>query len=338
MKVSEIGQFGLIDRLAKLVNDARDDNAESWRNLVLGVGDDCAAWRCNSRIQLSHVDCQIDGIHFRPEFGTWEELGWKALAVITSDIAAKGGSPRYVLVSLTLPEDTEVESVTSLYKGMLKLAKETGQAIVGGHISRGDTFSVTLTVHGDTGDAILLRSAAKPGDRIAVTGYLGGAAAYVEMFHEKLKFKSEIKSAFKQAFLHPMPRIAEGKLLVKSGIKAAMDISDGVMSDLRHILKASRVGARIDADKVPVLPEVKEAFGSQALDLALGGGGDYELLFTGDSAAIARIQAKSRVPVTVIGEITSKPLGEINVTNKSGERVILTRSGWDHFTVKSRIH
>ncbi len=337
MKVSEIGQFGLIDKLTKLINDARDDKAEAWQNLILGVGDDCAAWKCSGRIQLSHIDCQIEGIHFRPEFGTWEELGWKALAVITSDIAAKGGSPRYALISLTIPGDTEVETIVDLYKGMLSLAKETGQAIVGGHVSRADLFTVTITVNGDTENELLLRAAARPGDKIAVTGYLGGAAAYVEMFHEKLKFSDEITGAFKKAFLHPMPRITEGKILAEAGIKAGMDISDGVMSDLKHILKASGVGARIDADKVPILPAVKEAFYNQALDLGLGGGGDYELLFTGSDEAISRVQAKAIVPVTVIGEITPAPQGEIIVVDKHGKSVKLTRTGWDHFTTKSRI-
>lgn len=331
MKVSEIGQFALIDKLAKLVNQARDDKAEAWQNLIVGVGDDCAAWKCKNRIQLAHVDCQVEGVHFRPEFGSWKELGWKALAVITSDIASKGGSPRYALVSLTIPDDTEVQDVIDLYKGMLKLAKETGQAIVGGHISGAKLFTATITVFGDSESGMLLRSAAKPGDKIAVTGYLGGAAAYVEMLDKKLKFSREISSALKKAFLHPVPRIAEGKILVNSGIKAAMDISDGVMGDLRHILKASNVGARIEAEKVPVLPAVTEAFGEKALELALGGGEDYELLFTGSNAAIARVKAKARIPVTVIGEITSKPAREIIVLDKNGKPLKVSRTGWEHF-------
>lgn len=243
----------------------------------------------------------------------------------------KGWLPRYALVSLTIPDDTEVQDVIDLYKGMLKLAKETGQAIVGGHISGAKLFTATITVFGDSESGMLLRSAAKPGDKIAVTGYLGGAAAYVEMLDKKLKFSREISSALKKAFLHPVPRIAEGKILVNSGIKAAMDISDGVMGDLRHILKASNVGARIEAEKVPVLPAVTEAFGEKALELALGGGEDYELLFTGSNAAIARVKAKARIPVTVIGEITSKPAREIIVLDKNGKPLKVSRTGWEHF-------
>ncbi len=330
MKVSDIGQFGLIDRLAGLVEAAKDENAPAWQELILGMGDDCAAWHAHG-VELAHVDAQIEGIHFRPEFGSWRELGWKALAVITSDIAAKGGTPTYALVSLTLPDDTEVETVTELYQGMLELAKEVGVVIVGGHISSAPLLTVTITVFGRAGEGILLRGTARVGDKIAVTGDLGGAAAYIEMLNQKLKFDEKTVKALKAAFLRPYPRIAEGKILLGEGIRTAMDISDGIMSDLGHILRASGVGARIEAECIPIQPEVKASFARQALELALGGGEDYELLFTGSGEAIRRAKAKMTILVTVIGEIIAEPVGVITVVDAQGKPVNLSRTGWDHF-------
>ena len=172
MKVSELGQFGLIDVVAKMIEEARDEQADSWRNLLNGIGDDCAVWRGDTANQLAKVDCQVEGIHFNLDIISWEDLGWKSLAVNLSDIAAMGGIPQYALVSLGLPPDTEVENVVSLYKGMLKLAKLTGTAIVGGNMSGSDKIFVDVSVFGKTGNPegkYLSRSSAQPGDRIAVT-------------------------------------------------------------------------------------------------------------------------------------------------------------------------
>jgi thiamine-monophosphate kinase len=332
VKVSELGQFALIDRLAEMVEATRNEKMPSWQNLIVGIGDDCAAWRCDGALQLAHVDCQVEGVHFRPEYGSWRELGWKALAVITSDVAAKGGSPRYALISLTIPGSMEVENITDLYKGMIDLAKEEGIAIVGGHISRATLFTVTITITGAANGNILLRSAAKVGDKIAVTGTLGGATAYVEMIERKLKFNTACIIALKNTFLHPHPRVKEGQLLVAEGVEAGMDISDGVMSDMRHICRASKVGAMIRANTIPINPEVRACFDSkEALELALGGGEDYELLFTGNEEIINRVKAKSSIPVTIIGDIVAEHPGELIVVDANGKPVSLSRTGWDHF-------
>jgi len=336
VKVSEIGQFALIDRLAKMVEATRDNKLPSWRELIIGIGDDCAAWDCNGAIQLAHVDCQVDGVHFRPEYGSWRELGWKALAVITSDVAAKGGSPRYAMISLTIPGEMEVSNITDLYAGMLDLAKEYGIAVIGGHISGATLFTTTIAITGAATGNIPLRSAARPGDKIAVTGTLGGSAAYVEMLEKNLKFEASCTASLRKTFLHPYPRVKEGQLLVKEGIKAAMDISDGVASDMKHICRASKVGAVIKAGLVPLNSDLKACFDSRnALELALGGGEDYELLFTGDEAAIERVKAKSEIPVTVIGDVVAEHPGEVVVVDANGRPITLGRTGWDHFARSS---
>jgi len=330
MKVSEIGEFGLIDLLAKMIADAQINSLAL--DLLIGIGDDAAAWKCTDVVQLATVDSMVQDIHFSLETTTWQDLGWKSLAINLSDIAAMGGVPRYALVALSLPPETEVADVSALYQGMMELARQFNVAIVGGNISRSMEVSVTITVIGNSASqAILKRSAARPGDIIAVTGYPGSAAAGLEMLSKKLRFKSPAAKYFKDAFLRPAPRITEGQLLIKLGIAAAIDISDGLLADLRHICQASQVGARVITDFLPIHDMVKASFKQKALSLALGGGEDYELLFTGSDTAIKEARNELRCPVTAIGEITADEPGKINLVDAAGCPVKIGRMGWTHF-------
>jgi thiamine-monophosphate kinase len=334
MKISELGQFGLIDQVAKLISTARDGQVDSWKNLLDGIGDDCAVWRGEATNLLAKVDCQVEGVHFTLDILSWENLGWKALAVNLSDIAAMGGIPSYALVSLGLPPNTEVENVLSLYKGMLKLAKISGTAIVGGNMSSSRFVFVDVNVIGKTGNPqgkYLSRSTAKQGDLIAVTGWLGTAAAGLEMLRSRLIFRPAVTRCFQRAFARPEPRLAEGRLLVENGVKAGIDISDGLIADLGHICKASRVGAVVNLESLPIKSEVKEAFGSKAFEMALSGGEDYQLLFTGEKEIIESVGRVSSYPVTIIGEITAKNAGRITIIGEEGKRVRPQKTGWDHF-------
>ena len=333
MKVSELGEFGLIDLLAEMAYSARDNRQASWQQLITGIGDDAAVWRSDASTQLATIDSFIQGVHFSLGVAAWEDLGWKAMAVNLSDIAAMGGTPGYALVSLALPGYTEVEDVTALYKGMTELAQRFEVAIVGGDTSSAPLVAINITILGSTrgrGKHILTRSAARPGDKIAVTGELGAAAAGVEMLNRKLQFSPEATACFKKAFLRPHPRIAEGRRLVEQGIKTAIDISDGLIQDLSHICKASQVGARIETDRVPIQPVVKANFGDRALELALSGGEDYELLFTGSTDVIDKVKKAASCPVTIIGEITGNT-GEITLVDKKGKPFNLGKTGWEHF-------
>lgn len=331
MKVSELGEFGLIDLLAKMTCATPD------KNLIIGIGDDAAAWRGDTSTQLATVDSFIQDIHFTPGMASWNELGWKALATNLSDIAAMGGVPRYALVSLALPDDTEVEDVTALYQGMIELAQQFGVAIAGGDTSSAPLVAISITVVGSTGNQdnrILTRSAAKPGDRVAVTGYLGAAAAGCEMLTNQLQFDPEATATLRTAFLHPYPQINEGQLLVAQGVKTAIDISDGLIADLTHICKASQVGARIEVDRVPVQANVKANFGNRALELALSGGEDYELLFTAPAEVIDKVKTAADCPITVIGEITADKIGKVTLVDSTGTTFNLHKIGWEHFTTK----
>ena len=335
MRVSELGEFGLIDLLAEMVHSAQDSQSVSWQRLTVGIGDDASAWHGNTSTQLATVDSFIQDVHFSLDIFPWEEVGWKALAVNLSDIAAMGGIPRYALVSLALPGDTEVEDVTTLYRGMLELAQQSGVVIAGGNISSAPLVIVDITILGDTENHdgyLLTRSAAIPGEQIAVTGYLGTAVSGLEMLTEQLQFDPETTIHLKSAFLHPHPRIAEGQLLVAQGIKTAIDISDGLISDLRHICKLSQVGAKIEIEQVPVHPAVQTSFGDKSLELALSGGEDYELLFTGSAETINRVKEKASCPITVIGEIVADKIGGVTLVDSKGNPFNLHKAGWEHFT------
>ncbi len=324
MKVSELGEFGLIDLLAKMA-PLRDER------LLIGIGDDAAAWQGDNSIELATVDSFIQDVHYPSGLIPWPEIGGKALAVNLSDIAAMGGLPRYALVSLALPPETEVDSVTALYTGMLRLAGEYGVTIVGGDTSNAPLVVISITVLGSSPQKRLLtRSSAQAGELVAVTGNLGAAAAGLEMLTQKLEFEAEAAARFQQAFFRPTPRIAEGQLLLEQGVKTTIDISDGLVADLGQIAKASKVGARIEAGRVPVAPEVLASFGDRALELALTGGEDYELLFTAGAEAIDRVKKAASCPVTVIGEITAGK--GVTVADHKGKPLKLGRAGWEHFT------
>jgi len=331
MKVSELGEFGLIDLLAKMIPRPPD------KKLILGIGDDAAAWRTGTATQLVTTDSLFQDVHFSLGTTSWEALGAKALAVNLSDIAAMGGVPEYAVVSLALPGDTEAEDVTALYRGMIELAGQFGVAIIGGDTCRAPLVSITITVLGSAVNQekkILTRSAARPGDRIAVTGHLGAAAAGLEMLTGELRFDPEAAAQLRGVFLHPVPRIAEGKLLGGQGVKAAIDISDGLVADLAHVCRASRVGARVEAERVPVHPAVKANFGDRSLELALGGGEDYELLFTAGAGTMAKVKETVSCPVTVIGEVVADRESKVTVVDARGRPWPMGRAGWEHFTAR----
>ena len=329
MKVSELGEFGLIDLLAKMASSSPG------KQLIIGIGDDAAAWYGDDSIQLATVDSFIQDVHFSLDIASWEDLGWKAMAGNLSDIAAMGGVPRYALVSLAIPPHTEVEDVTGLYQGMIELAQQFGVTIIGGDINSAPLVAITITILGSTrtrNKHILTRSAAQPGEQVAVTGYLGAAAAGLEMLTKQLQFDPEATAFLKRAFLHPCPRLAEGQLLVDQGVKTAIDISDGLISDLNQICKSSQVGARIEIDRVPIQPTVKANLSHKSLELALSGGEDYELLFTARAEVIDKVKGATSCPITVIGEIVADK--KITLVDSQGNPFNLGKTGWEHFITR----
>ncbi len=332
MKLFELGEFGLIDLIRGVTDKFKNPQHASWQGLLVGIGDDAAAWQCGEHIQLATTDSLVQDVHFDLSTITWEELGWKALAVNLSDIAAMGGVPEYALVSLALPGELEVEDISKFYAGMARLAEQFGVAIAGGNIVAASNIVITMSVIGCAkGKAILKRSAAFPGEQIAVTGYLGLSAAGLEMSKQGFKLGSEESDILRRGHVMPMPRVKDGQVLVEQGVKSAIDISDGLVADLGHICEASKVNARIKMEQVPVHPLVKAKFANYQ-DLALCGGEDYELLFTANETVMGRAKQALTCPVTVIGDITQEKLPErVTVVDSKGNIVPYKRGGWEHF-------
>jgi thiamine-monophosphate kinase len=245
-----------------------------------------------------------------------------------------GGLPDYALVSLALPAHTEVDDVITLYKGMIGLVRRFGMAIVGGDISSAPQLVISITIFGSAGTSggnILTRSTAIAGEKIAVTGYLGASAAGLEILTRHLSCDSESTSALSEAFLRPYPRVSEGRILVEKRVKTAIDISDGLVSDLGHICEMSKVSSRVEIDRIPVHPAVQSNFGDRAIDMALSGGEDYELLFTASDGIISKVKEAVSCPVTIIGEIVAGDESEITLLDGKGNLFQPQSRGWEHF-------
>jgi len=333
VKVSELGEFVLIEMLSQIVG-ASSALYNSTPNLVMGIGDDAAAWKTSQSVQLGTTDILVENIHFDLSQINWHDLGWKSMAVNISDIAAMGGTPKHALISLGLPPDTEVEDVSELYRGIAGIARSLNMTVVGGDITQSPIVIISPTVIGETSKELMMtRSAAKPGDQIAVSGSLGASAAGLKMMNENLRFDDKISAFLRQAHFKANPRVFEGQTLAQNGVKCAIDISDGLVADLSHICQKSKVNARIDLTAILVHPVVKAAFGEDALDLALSGGEDYELLFTAPPKVMQNVtsQLAKATRITVIGEITEGEDGKIDIIDQKGSKVEFKKGGWDHF-------
>ncbi len=331
MRVSQLGEFGLIDALCRRVPTT--DPA-----LRVPLGDDAAVWDA-ALPTIATTDTLVEDVHFRLGEATPAELGWKSLAVNLSDIAAMGGRPRWALVTLGLRPDMDTALLTGLYDGLGEACHAYGVVVAGGDVvsTRGPLF-LTVTLLGETLDPtgeVMRRSAARAGDVVAVTGMLGGSGAWL---HPDLNAGGGAEvEAIRRAHFRPIPRVAEGQCLLRAGVRCAMDVSDGLVADLGHICQASGVAARIEAEQVPRHPAAAARLGpAAALDLALSGGEDYELLvcapadvLAGAGPALARATGTA---ITEIGRIEDASSGEpaVRVVDASGAERPLARRGWDH--------
>lgn len=334
MKVTALGEFGLIAALAKIISRTSP-------HLVVGIGDDAAVWTTSSTQEIATTDILVEGVHFTLDMATWYELGWKALAVNLSDIAAMGGEPRYALVSLALPPTTELANVEELYRGAAALADRFGAIIAGGDTVRSPqpvvisvaALGAARTVGGQV--RLLRRSAARVGDVIAVTGALGGSAGGLEMLQRRLQCPPAVAAALRDAHLKPTPRVAEAQVLLATGVEAAMDISDGLVGDLKKLCLASGTAAVLDPARVPLPPALCAAFPDQACALALYGGEDYELLFCAApnvfAAAGERLHDSGLAPATAVGEIVAGPPGQVWLRDAAGRRTEPAGGGYDAF-------
>jgi thiamine-monophosphate kinase len=243
-----------------------------------------------------------------------------------------GGLPRYALVTLGLPPETRMADLEELFRGMLEISNQYGVSIVGGDIVRSPVVFITVALTGVQTGQSMLRTSARPGDRLAVTGYLGGAGGGLKLMQEGLKASAEAVDYLCQAHRRPVPEVAAGQVLVAAGVATAMDISDGLADDLAKLCLASGVSARIFSDQIPEHSLLQQAFPQDCLDLALYGGEDYKLLFAAPPAVVDRVMPQLPEGATTIGVITTGEPGRVVMVDSSGNETVASRRGWDHFS------
>jgi thiamine-monophosphate kinase len=326
MHLKEIGEFGLIDRIKE---GAIVDPAD----IVVGIGDDAAAYRPGKGLlQLITTDMLVENVHFLLDKTTPWQLGYKAIAVNLSDIAAMGGRPRQAVVSVGLPAHLPVEFVVDLYQGMKEICREFAVNIVGGDtVASPRGLVVNAAVTGEVAPAGLLRrSGSRPGDLVVVTGTLGDSACGLDLLRTPGWEEHEFAWPLVTAHLTPRPQVATGLRLAGWGATSADDISDGLASEANELAKAGGVGIRVYADRIPLSPQLVEAaamFGLQPLDYALFGGEDFELVFTIGPEKFERITYRGGL--TVVGEVTSQEHGVALVAG--GAARPLEPRGYNHF-------
>ncbi|HLI30615.1 MAG TPA: thiamine-phosphate kinase [Terriglobia bacterium] len=304
--------------------------------LWVGIGDDTAVvlLRPGRRLLLT-TDLSIEGVHFDSELHPAESVGHRALARSLSDIAAMGGTPRFALVSLALSSRVSRRWVERFYAGLFKLARRFGVEVVGGDTSRhiGKTLADVMVAGEASNGNILLRSGARAGDRLYVAGDLGAAALGLKRLRLKHRRNSPAIQAAVRAHLYPEPQCELGRYLAaKKLASAAMDLSDGLSSDLRRLCVASGVGARICADRIPCVQSLpgETMRRTSALGLALHGGEDYSLLFTVPPSKLSRLPAVFRgVHLFEIGQVTASRA--ILLVSADGAEQPLAPGGYDHF-------
>jgi len=320
------GEFDLIARYFNRYRTAR-------RDVQLGIGDDCALLTVAEKQLLAvSTDTLVEGIHFLKTIDP-ADLGYKALAVNLSDLAAMGADPAWVSLALTLPE-VNTEWLEAFSDSLFDQLNYYGMQLIGGDTTRGP-LSMTLTIQGLIPmDRALTRSGAGVGDWIFVTGSLGDSAAGLALLLDQLTVdNAEHRDTLLQRHLRPTPRILQGQAL-RGLATAAIDISDGLISDLKHVLSASGCGARIDLDALPLSEALLGSVdGDRALKWALTGGEDYELCFTVpeiNRGALDVALSHLGVDFTCVGQMA--PLSEGITFLRSGEPVDLDWQGFDHFS------
>lgn len=326
--VASIGEFRLIDRLLRIVPTAGP-------GVVLDAGDDAAVLELTGPV-VATCDIQVEGVHFTWSLCGPEDVGWRAVAVNLSDVAAMGGTPRFVLISLALPADTRVDTVEGLYHGIAEVSTRHAVLVAGGNVtSTAGPLVIDVTALGETA-RIIPRSGARPGDRVWVTGTVGKSAAGRFLAGHPgahLPWGDALIAAYRR----PTPRVEMGKALGSTpAVSAMIDTSDGTASDLLHLVDAAGVGVRIEMGRLPIPPGLGDAARLAACDpdaWAIAGGEDYELLFTASPAfdgEAASLAARLNVPLTCIGEVLAEAEGRW-IAGRDGRRRPLVAGGWDHF-------
>lgn len=339
MEISELGEFGLIDRLT-------DSLPLKNSSTVLSVGDDAAVMGYGDREVLATTDLLLEGVHFDVRYVPLKHLGYKSAVVNFSDIYAMGGTPRQILVSIGVSSRFTVENIDDIYAGIRLACEIYGVDLVGGDTSASMTgLTISITCIGDVekGKAVK-RSGAKPTDLICVSGDLGAAYMGLQLLERENAVAAESDKDFQPDFagkeyilerqLKPEARKDIVDALRKENIRptSMIDVSDGLSSELLHICKASGVGCRVYEDKIPIdfqTAMMAEEFNMNLVTAAMNGGEDYELLFT--VPLVDREKVENLKGVTMIGYITESSLGSMLVS-RDGNELPIRAQGWNSLT------
>jgi thiamine-monophosphate kinase len=320
-KLSELGEFGLIARLT--------GGLELGPGVEVGVGDDAAVLEPSHGHKLVvTTDVLVEGLDFTAALSEPEDWGWKAVAANLSDLAAMGAEARWLVLALTVPGPTPVATLERVYAGVGEACRAFGVALVGGDVSAGPVLSLAVTALGEA-ERPVLRSGARPGDRLCVTGPLGAAAAGLGLLQRDDRAAGDLLGRFPglaAAHRRPIPALAMGLALARAGASAMIDVSDGLAGDALHLAEASGVGVEVHDATVPLAPGVAEAaalLGLDPLELALGGGEDFVL-----AAALPR--AADLGGVLDCGRFIPDPGTRARLT-ATGQRP-LTGLAYDHFS------
>ncbi len=336
--VSDVGEFGLIARMRAALGEEVPEDVHS------GIEDDAAVYRAGEgHVHIVTTDALVEGVHFDRAFMPMGHLGFKALSVNVSDVAAMNARPRYATVALGLPQQVSVEQVEQLYGGMRRACERYDMAIIGGDTVSAPSLTLSVTVIGEAKEgAVVYRKGARPGDALCVTGDLGGAYAGLKILAEERRRLQEKGADFRpdldafqyviQRQLAPRARVDAVQDWAARGVRphALIDISDGLASEVHHLSEAGGVGARLFGAALPVAPETRQAadrFGDEVDVYALFGGEDYELLF---ALPPDRLDALDETTFTVVGEVTDQA-GEVEIKTPEGDVMPLRPGGYDHF-------
>jgi thiamine-monophosphate kinase len=342
MNVSDLGEFSLIERLTGVFADnyrPPESRADGRFQLLIGVGDDAAAWAGPAGTTVLTCDAMVPGTHFDLAYAAPGDVGWRAMVSCQSDVAAMGFRPAFATVTLGLTGSEPAEQLDELYVGMAQACSHFGGRVVGGDIVRSKNMFISVAMVGtdpssdpDRPARPMTRSAAKPGDVIAVTGPVGASAGGLRLLMSGADpdpDRGVTEATLTHAHLRPEPRVTTGIWLAANGVACAVDVSDGLVDDLGRVCRASGVAARVRLPEIPVDPALKKVFPDDWLEMALGGGEGYQLLFTAPSEVV-RAARRADPSITVIGEIAAGT-PQVAVLDENGSPLKSLVSGFEHF-------
>ncbi|HZY65055.1 MAG TPA: thiamine-phosphate kinase [Rubrobacteraceae bacterium] len=310
-----MNEFDVIRRISGDLPDAPPE-------VLVPVGDDCAVLQLGGTTWAAAADMLVAGHHFE-DWASPEDVGYKAVAVNVSDVAAMGAAPRFVLISGGAPDP---ETAFRCFQGVLEACEAFSVYPLGGDTTGAGSLTIDVSILGQFAHAPVLRSGARPGDLLAVTGELGASSAGFLA----LERGDPGPERLIRKHLRPEPRVQAGQAAARLGVRAMIDLSDGLASDVRHICEKSGVGCRIELESLPVAGDTREyldSIGQKPESLAATGGEDYELLIAAPGAVLDCVATELDVPLSILGKVTE---GEIAFTSGGGP--VENLSGWDHFS------